>query len=692
MNLNIKSILVLLMIIVSSSCIFSDWCYQEYANESNSCGSVSGYYTGILDPEISCTSNNQDTCMIDGDWDTFQNSVGDGFDFYSIYNINSSVVGGIFQTKDDEFGISNYTLNDNCLFNNNGTLKIRITYSTIEDPEEVGDDFHFQEIYCLDQNNNVRQTIDIRQYSGNENYYEDGINWNIVENPTYCYQESANISTSCGGKNTGYYNITGMDDPQLATDGDWTTYGINGVYRVIYDKPENVTTAKIQYKCDGGQGVTTWNYTLNDDCLFNTNDFFQISINYNSGILTCRNSTSDIQYIIDPQYSTLEYEASTVTACDSGIYEEAIYWILPTSEEETDTTPPSSINGLVASDITNESIYWEWVNPSDLDFNHTELYLDDVFLINTSDTFVNVSGLSAETNYTIKIYSVDTTGNRNESYVYDTTQTQENPDTTSPQISFTSPTPLNGVTINSGNFSVAVTTSDEHYDYTNISLYNVNGTLLQSYIGTSVTFVVGLVNATYYYNATSYDLVGNYNSTITQNISIDTTLPIYNVTVISDYVSVMFLGTVLNETNDYLQVRYNFISINDSRLNVPSIILFTNLSSFYNPLIVHNGVIDTNQVQYNLTYNSTLHYAYFQVNSWSNYSLVNSTTPQTNVQKMNTQLGLIGETGTFIADFFYNLIFGGVAQSILLLAIVGLIVFGVYAIGSGLLNNMRLRK
>jgi hypothetical protein len=59
---------------------------------------------------------------------------------------------------------------------------------------------------------------------------------------------------------------------------------------------------------------------------------------------------------------------------------------------------------------------------------------------------------------------------------------------------------------------------------------------------------------------------------------------------------------------------------------------------------------------------------------------------------MNTQLGLIGETGTFIADFFYNLIFGGVAQSILLLAIVGLIVFGVYAIGSGLLNNMRLRK
>ena len=536
MKLNKSILLFSILLLLSSMMVFSDWCYQEYANESNSCGSVSGYYTGILDPEISCTSNNQDTCMIDGDWDTFQNSVGDGFDFYSIYNINSSVVGGIFQTKDDEFGISNYTLNDNCLFNNNGTLKIRITYSTIADPEEVGDDFHFQEIYCLDQNNNVRQTIDIRQYSGNENYYEDGINWNIVENPTYCYQESANISTSCGGKNTGYYNITGMDDPQLATDGDWTTYGINGVYRVIYDKPENVTTAKIQYECDGEQGVTTWNYTLNDDCLFNTNDFFQISINYNSGILTCRNSTSDIQYIIDPQYLTLEYEASTVTACDSGIYEEAIYWILPTSEE--DTTPPKTITNLQNISATNDSIYWSWTNPDDIDFNFSIVevceniipqYCSRVTIFNTSNDYYNFSPplwVFENTPYLIKIRTVDISGNINETIISNETYTLS------------------------------------HYiEYMNLSYQNDDVELLF------------------------------YNTNFTGDLS------------------------------SALIIEPNFIEINDSRLDVPADITLTGLPYFTTPGIIHNGILDSNQTQYNLQYNELLRTAEFHVESWSNYSI-----------------------------------------------------------------------
>jgi len=92
-------------------------------------------------------------------------------------------------------------------------------------------------------------------------------------------------------------------------------------------------------------------------------------------------------------------------------------------EEESDTTPPSSVTGLTASYVSNESIYWEWTNPVDLDFNHSEIYIEDVFLINTSDEYLNYSGLTPETNYTIKIWSVDTTGYVNNTDVTNTQTT-----------------------------------------------------------------------------------------------------------------------------------------------------------------------------------------------------------------------------------------------------------------------------
>jgi hypothetical protein len=105
-----------------------------------------------------------------------------------------------------------------------------------------------------------------------------------------------------------------------------------------------------------------------------------------------------------------------------GVAEEGMWWEILTEE---DTTPPSSITSLTATDVTNESIYWEWTNPTDEDFNHSEIYINDVFLINTSDEYLNYSGLTPETNYTIKIWTIDSLGNINNTDVTDTQTTLE---------------------------------------------------------------------------------------------------------------------------------------------------------------------------------------------------------------------------------------------------------------------------
>ena len=42
-------------------------------------------------------------------------------------------------------------------------------------------------------------------------------------NASMCYQEFANVSTACGGLDTGIYYISGFTSPENASDGDWAT-------------------------------------------------------------------------------------------------------------------------------------------------------------------------------------------------------------------------------------------------------------------------------------------------------------------------------------------------------------------------------------------------------------------------------------------------------------------------------------
>lgn len=87
-----------------------------------------------------------------------------------------------------------------------------------------------------------------------------------------------------------------------------------------------------------------------------------------------------------------------------------------------DITPPSSVSNLDEMDKGTTWLLWGWTNPSDPDFNHTEVYVDGVFKANVyaPDHTYDAAGLSPVTTYEIGTRTVDDSGNVNTTGVKDT--------------------------------------------------------------------------------------------------------------------------------------------------------------------------------------------------------------------------------------------------------------------------------
>ncbi len=89
-----------------------------------------------------------------------------------------------------------------------------------------------------------------------------------------------------------------------------------------------------------------------------------------------------------------------------------------------DLTPPAGISNLTN---TTEShwINWTWNNPADPDFNHTMIYINGTWVMNTSEGFYNAT-FSPHTTRTISTHTVDTSGNTNTTWVNQTTKIPNN--------------------------------------------------------------------------------------------------------------------------------------------------------------------------------------------------------------------------------------------------------------------------
>ena len=195
-----------------------------------------------------------------------------------------------------------------------------------------------------------------------------------------------------------------------------------------------------------------------------------------------------------------------------------------------DTTAPGSVTGLYVINTTNTSASFGWTNPLDADFNGTIVYLNGVYnrTLGNGINQTTFSGLNPNTNYTITINTLDTSGNVNGINVSLSVFTNANTgDITPPGVTIISPT---NTTYSSSNivfnvslneFGLVAFTLDN--GVTNHSMSSIDN-LHFNYSAS------GLANGGYTFRVYAADFANNLNYTeskvFTVNSSIaDTTAP-----------------------------------------------------------------------------------------------------------------------------------------------------------------------
>lgn len=248
----------------------------------------------------------------------------------------------------------------------------------------------------------------------NQTYYSSN------ETHTWCYQESANVSTSCGGLDTGSYWWSGNcagNDCSAGYDGSWGTYA-ESAYSTTpiyanYSIPSNASVYDSLVQVRIGTADTI-NLTPHITCLDYANTTgvlrFVYELHWTGPSLadysnvTCINSSSGSKvYLFGVGRST----------SDDRLYEEGVYWYIPT--EYTEGIEYNIVN--MSSDFVFEdhnwtfscrgfdgSLYSDWLNSSTLlilpiPTNESITIYNPINISHTKTSFV----IQADTNITANI-------------------------------------------------------------------------------------------------------------------------------------------------------------------------------------------------------------------------------------------------------------------------------------------------
>ena len=193
--------------------------------------------------------------------------------------------------------------------------------------------------------------------------------------------------------NTGNVNLTWVNDTA-------TTQPIPNIPPVADAGPNQTCEKGVACTLNGTNStdsdgtIITYNWTLGDG-------------NNGTGNLTTHTYTA-----------TGTYTANLTVTDDDG----ATDWDT-TTITIVDTTPPATITGLGETSVGITWIQWNWTNPADADFNHTEVYINGSWTANVSTPGYNATGLNALTTYWIGTRTTDNTGNVNTTWVNDTATT-----------------------------------------------------------------------------------------------------------------------------------------------------------------------------------------------------------------------------------------------------------------------------
>lgn len=246
---------------------------------------------------------------------------------------------------------------------------------------------------------NITFNLNINNFRNNELEYSSSNQtaFNITSTGTgWCYQESTNTSTSCGGLDTGSYLCTGdwenLNFPcveafneiwNTANDGAHYAQPSNeGILYINYTKPStsvNTSLWQVEY-CIGGGFNGTHNLTINQSCWDYGNT---LMLRFNSsypgggiayGTCECYNGS---EWIIMVQHSG----GTTAYACLS---EEAMYWYVTGKNNKTTylyAHQYDEVDGLSLNltGFTQEGTY----------ANDVRIYINDSFSNFIGDVFEN---------------------------------------------------------------------------------------------------------------------------------------------------------------------------------------------------------------------------------------------------------------------------------------------------------------
>jgi len=510
-----KIILLLLCLCILPS-VFASFCYQESSNTSNqngndgNCGlNYSGTFLNIS-PEGNYNVSFPWYNVNDGDWATYSfKNESTGFAIWGVnyskpssLSLNASL--SLWQVKDGT-GYVNFSIPSECIDDSKNWISFQM-YSHKNATDKINKTWY----KCYNFTSSDYSTFSVRDTTGTSEgrkIYDESMYWNMRDTP-YCYQETANVSTACGGLSNGRYNHTGnLLNFDNVIDGDWTSFTrsnliLGSIIYINYTKISNATTAIWQNKDRSG----SFNITIPAEC-FNNILQLSISLNYNSsgeyGNYENHSCYNGVNWV------TLKNQTNILNG--AVIYEEAMWW----------ESPAPYIN------ILNPALDYVWYSSLNISYaiaNSSPItniwYTNDSGITNVSlpvNTF-NISNMpwpQGRNNVTIYV-------NQSDSLLYSATRVFYI-DSVAPSISITYPS---NASLYNSMVTVNYTVSDTNLSSCKWTKDNgVTNTTLANCINiTGQTWTQGINNVTIY----AIDGSGNENSAKV-SFYIDTTYPQLNI-------------------------------------------------------------------------------------------------------------------------------------------------------------------
>jgi hypothetical protein len=393
------------------------------------------------------------------------------------------------------------------------------------------------------------------------------VNFTGLADGIYYFNATAN-DTSGNENSTGTRNVTI----------DTTNPSISIIY------PQNAT-----YNIN----VSALNYTVSDinlqACWYSLNGGANATITCGNN-LTGRTSAEGSNTWIVYANDSLGHKNYSIVMFSKDTIKPLVQFVAPTTQ-----TGNYSQNFIIAN-----------ATASDTNLQTIIIYLyNSTSLVNsasgTSPLFINFSSLNDGTYY-LNATSNDTFGNAN------STETRTIIlDTANPGVEFVYPTETSGSYINRNNIKVNISVTDANFKNVTARLHNSTGLINTTASSSNPFYInfVSLADGIYYFNATAYDIAGNYNYSGTRNVIVDTISPKFNISQTRPALNTLYAqnSTVplrVNATDENGIANVNAIVRWDATFEL-ILLTFNSGTGFY-----ESTFSNTNEIgKYNVTFNST---------------------------------------------------------------------------------------